>query len=310
MSNGSRHSLAYVPETVYGTTPASPAFKALRHTGTTLGLSRETLQSEELRSDRMVASIRGGAQSVAGDIEGELSFTSYDDILAGVLCGTWAVDGGGTGIDRLKAGTTRHSYTLERNFGDIADKPYHRFTGVEFNTLDLSVAANSIAKIKLGVIGQGMTIGAAALASSSYAAAPTTEVMDSFTGQLTEGGVVLAMLTELSMNVTNNMESRFVVGSRNSLRPSIGRIIVSGNATAFFEDSTLLEKFLNETDSSLEFDLPDLAGNLLTVVVPKMRYMGGQPDVKGEGPILLTMPWQAMLDPATGTCLYFDRNPA
>lgn len=310
MSDGSRHSIAYVLESVYGTTPATPAFKMLRHRTASLGLSRETLQSEELRDDRMVASIRGGTQQVGGDIEIELSYTSFDDILAAVLCGSWTVDGGGVGIDRLKAGTTRRSYTIERRFADITDKPYHRFTGCEFNSLELSIAANQIVTGTLGVIGQGMTTNAGIVTGATYTAAPTTEVMDSFSGVLNENGVPLALLTELTMSITNNMESRFVVGSRNSLRPSMGRIIVTGQATAYFENSVMLDKFLNETTSSLSFNLPDLDGNALTITAPNIRYMGGQPDVGGEGPIMLSMPWQAMLDDISGTCLYIDRNPA
>jgi len=52
IATGARHSMAYVAETVYGTTPATPAFKAIRHTGTTLALSKTTYTSAELRADR------------------------------------------------------------------------------------------------------------------------------------------------------------------------------------------------------------------------------------------------------------------
>ena len=61
MANGSRHSMRYVAEATYGTTPATPAFKPIRHTSTTLGLSKESLQSEEIRDDRQIADFRHGA---------------------------------------------------------------------------------------------------------------------------------------------------------------------------------------------------------------------------------------------------------
>lgn len=48
------------------------------------------MKSDELRSDRHVAASRRGAITVAGDIVGELSYGSYDDLLAAGFCGTWA----------------------------------------------------------------------------------------------------------------------------------------------------------------------------------------------------------------------------
>lgn len=312
MANGSVHSLSYIQETVYGQTPANPVFKALRHTGTTLGMSRETLQSEELRSDRMIPDVRGGAQQVGGDIEFELSYGSFDDILAGVLCGDWTAGGGGTGVDRLKAGTVRKSFTLERKFGDllVADKPYHRFTGVEFTGMELSVNANAIVTGSFSVLGQGMTTAGAIVTGATYPAASTTSVLDSFTGTLQEGGTTIAIVTEISFKLENGHEPRFVVGSKNSLRPSISRSNLTGTLSAYFENSGLLDKFINEEATSLKFELPDGAGNKLIWNIPRLKYMGGQPDVKGEGPILLSMPFQAILDPTSGTNLFIDRDPA
>ena len=89
MANGSRHSMRYIAESTYGTTPATPAFKPIRHTSTTLGLSKESLQSEEIRDDRQIADFRHGAYQVGGDMNIELSFASFDDLLEAVLLGTW-----------------------------------------------------------------------------------------------------------------------------------------------------------------------------------------------------------------------------
>ena len=91
MANGSRHSMRYIAESTYGTTPATPAFKPIRHTSTTLGLSKESLQSEEIRDDRQIADFRHGAYQVGGDMNIELSFASFDDLLEAVLLTTAAL---------------------------------------------------------------------------------------------------------------------------------------------------------------------------------------------------------------------------
>lgn len=312
MANGSRHSMRFVPESTYGVTPATPVFKRLRHTGTTLGLSKEALQSEELREDRQIADYRQGAYQVGGDISIELSYGSFDDLLAAVLCGTWEADTPAVGTDRLKAGTTRRSFTIERFFGDIvtADKPYHRFTGVEFNTLALQISANAMVTGTFGVLGSNQVLDTVQIVGATYENATTTSPVDSFTGALRENNTTIAVVTEITLNVANGLETRFVVGSKASIRPSIGRSNVSGQVTAYFENSTLLEKFVNETESSLEFGMPDGGGNVLRVILPRIKYTGGQPDVSGEGPILLSMPFQALLDPVTGTNIIVDRTEA
>lgn len=311
MANGSRHSMRYVAEATYGVTPATPAFEPIRHVSTTLGLSKESLQSEEIRDDRQIADFRHGAYQVGGDIGIELSYGSFDDLLEAVLMGTWEVGGGGVGIDRLKAGTVRRSFTVERYFGDIlaADKPFHRFTGVEFNTLSLSIAANAMVTGSFGVLGKSMVTDTVIVTGATYANPTTTSPLDSFTGSLSEGGSPIAVITEISLNVENGLESRFVVGSKSSIQPSVGRSNCSGQITAYFENSLLLEKFINETESSISFTLPDGAGNQYIVTLPRVKYTGGQPDVSGEGPITLSMPFQALVDAVSGTNIYIDRDP-
>ena len=135
IATGSRHNMAYVVESTFGTTPSTPVFTPIRHTGTTIGLSKDSIESEELREDRQIANYRHGNKSVSGDINFELSYGSFDDILEAVLCGTW-------NTDVLKAGTTRRSYTIERHHQDIGK--YLRSTGCNFNTMSLSVAPNSM----------------------------------------------------------------------------------------------------------------------------------------------------------------------
>lgn len=99
--------------------------------------------------------------------------------------------------------------------------------------------------------------------------------------------------------------------SKESIKPSIGRCKVTGQISAYFEDSYLLDKFINEASSSLVFTLTDgEAGNAMKFTIPKIKYTGGQPDVGDEGPITLSMPFQALLDPGTDATLKIERIPA
>lgn len=389
MADGSRHSMRLVAESTYGTTPATPAFLPIRHTGTTLGLSKEALQSEEIRDDRQIADFRHGARQTGGDISVEMSCFSFDTILEALLGGSWVpnkttgstslsasvgafaraagsfvtdgfatndvivvtgfatagnngrfringavtalsipvtpLDGQTMGVDAaaasrqidtvkasLKAGTTRRSFTVERYFGDIlsADKPYHRFTGVEFNSMQLAINANAMVTGTFGVVGKDLSTDTTGVAGATYASPTTTSPLDSFTGTLDENGTTIAVITEIQLNLDNGLDPRFVVGSKTTIRPSIGRSNVSGNITAYFENSLLLDKFINETESKIKVVMPDGANNKLTITIPRLKYNGGQPDVQGDGPITLSMPFQALLDSVTNTNILIEREAA
>jgi hypothetical protein len=384
MSDASRHALYFIKEDVYGTTPAvTPAFSRFRHTGTTLGTTKSTNVSEELRPDRQIADFRHGTKQVGGDVSFELSFGSFDPILEAVMLGTWApaidienddtisaaasdnsyngtgfpplragdritvagfTEAGNNGVktvvsgtstkivvqeplvdeaagddidiisDRevLKAGVLRRSFTLMRHFSDIleAGNPFHLFKGVEFNTINLSISPDSIITGSFGVLGREPLVAGTAPTGAILGNPTTTRVFDSFTGEIKEGGATIAIVTEISLTLENGLEPRFVVFDDLTRRPSIGRSNCTGQATVFFEDSTMLEKFLDETISSLEFSCVDEEGNLYWFRFPHIKYTGGQPDTSGQGSITLSMPFQAIYDEDLRTQLVIERVSA
>lgn len=198
----------------------------------------------------------------------------------------------------LTVGTTRRSFSMLRQFAGIAsaDKPFHLFKGVELNTLALTITPDAIVTGTFGAIGQGLATAATAPTGATFPAVGTTEVMDAFSGSNTEGGATIALVTEITLNLENGLEPRFVVGSDETLKPSSAKSNVTGQITAYFENSRLLDKFIDETASSLTFQIQDPSANSYTFTLPNIKYTGGQPDVSGEGTITLSMPFQALCD--------------
>ena len=293
--------MAYVVESVFGTTPTTPTFTPIRHTGTTIGLSKDAIESEELRQDRQIANYRHGNKSVAGDVNIELSYGTFDDLLEATLAGTWATN-------VLIAGTTRRSYTVERHHTDIGK--YLRSTGCSFNALSLSVAPNSMVTGSFSVIGKAFSVASTAISGSTYSAETTTAPFDSFTGSITEGGSSIAVVTSIDLSIDNGMEALYVVGSDETLLPSIGKSTVTGSITAYFEDATLIDKFIAETASSLSFVLTDLAGNSYTVDLPNIKYNSGNPEVAGPGAITVSLDFVALYDSSTGSQIEITRAAA
>jgi len=302
IANGAQHSIHYIAEATYGTTPATPAFLPFPNTGTNLAMTKDGIESEKLRGDRQVEDFRHGNQSIGGDITAELEYGSLDDILQAVLCGTWA-------SDVLKAGITRRSFTIERKFADLTVPEWHRYTGCEFNTLAISVSPNAIVSATFGIIGKGLALATTAIAGSTYAAPSSVQPFDSFTGSIQEGGAAIAVVTSIEFTLENGLEPLFAVGSKTTNRPSIGKSRLTGTMTTYFQSKTLYEKFINETSSSILLELVDLAGNTYDFDFSNVKYNSGQPDVSGEGAVTVSMDFVALYDATDASQIVITRDP-
>ena len=302
-ANGAQHSLHYIAETTYGTTPSTPAFKPIPHTGTSLAVSKDAVESEKLRGDRMVEDFRHGNKTVGGDISCELEYEAFDDLLEAVCCGTWA-------LDVLKAGTTRRSFTVQRKFGDLSTPEFHTYKGCEFNTLSVSVSPNAMVTTTFGIVGKDLSLGTSAITGSTFAADVGNSPFDSFTGSITEGGSSIATVTSVEFTLENGIEPLFSVGSQTTNRPSIGRSRVTGTLTTYFESKALYEKFLNETSSAITLTLTDLDGNSYEFDFSNVKYNSGQPDVSGEGTVTIAMDFVALYDGTDDSQIKITRTDA
>ena len=303
IANGAQHSLHYVAEVTYGTTPSTPTWTPVPHTGTTLALTKDAVESEKLRGDRQVEDFRHGNKSVSGEFTGELEYEAFDDLLEAALCGSWSAD-------VLKAGVTRRSFTFERKFADLAVPEYHRYTGCEINSLALSVSPNSMVTATFGVIGKDLSVNTSQVASSTYSADVGNTPFDSFTGSINEGGSPIATVTALELSLENGIEPLFAVGSATTQRPAIGKSRLTGTLTTYFESKALYEKFLNETSSSIALTLTDLDGNDYLIEISNVKYNSGQPDVSGEGAITIAMDFVGLYDSSDASNIVITRTAA
>lgn len=298
VARGSRVGLTYGMETTWGELDTAATVYELRTTGTTVSLSKDSFQSNELRSDRQIADLRHGMFNVSGDINVELSHTSFDDIIESAMFEEW------TSSDTITTGTTMKSFTLQKEFSDISE--YHVFPGCVVNTWSLNVTPSGIITSTFNVIGETMETSQASWAGSASAKSANSP-FDSFTGTLSEGGGVNALVTGIDMTISNNIAPLQVIGNRYNVGLVDGRANITGTMTAYFANSTLLDKFINETESSLSFVLGD-GTNTMTFSMPRIKYSGGDVPVNDEGPIILNMPFQALYDSGDGHSLQITRS--
>lgn len=377
MADSSRHNFNVVDEVTYGTTPATPTFTDIRHTGVTLALTKTNLSSEELYEDRQVRVDRHGVKQVGGDVNTELSYGTFDKFWESLMQSTFGTgetvtdttisaansdnslndsnsgfgsfsagdlisvsgftgasttantdmvivsatsakivvsgvtlidDAAGESVtitqyDTLLVGTTRKSFSGLRDFSDITTGRYFLYTGLEVNALTLNATPDSIVTANWTFLGKDQTTSDSGPSGSTIGTATTTDVFDSFSGTIQDNNADIAIVTAMDLTIENGLEARFVIGSNTTLLPTVGRAMISGNITVYFEDTALYNKFVNETSSSLNFSFNDAAGNKMRFYLPSIKYNGGQPDATGQGAITLSMPIKALYDVTAGSTL-------
>jgi hypothetical protein len=217
-----------------------------------------------------------------------------------------------TSLARLDAGVTVKSLSIERGFLAITTPIYDVFTGCMVNGFALDIKPNAIVNGTFSLIGMGASTSGSSLGTP--AAASTNSPFDSFKGTLMEGGTAIARVTGLQLKLDNGSQAIQVVGNANSADVVEGRSNLTGSLSAYFQDNTLRAKFLNETESALGILLEDLAtgthGNRYYIDIPRLKYNGGDRPVSNEQAIVMTMPFQALVDSVTGTNMIIQKLAA
>lgn len=146
-----RTAIRLVAETNFNETPANPAFKSVRYTGESVAFNRRSVTSNEIRDDRMTSDLVAVGADVGGDINIELSYESFDDIIAAALCSSWSAPVGG--VSTMKNGVERKSFTLQKHFQDLAIPIFQSFSGCRIGGLTLDFQTAQILTGKFSVMG-------------------------------------------------------------------------------------------------------------------------------------------------------------
>lgn len=305
MSDTNRTGLAFVKETTWGTTPAS-ALQTLRYTGESLDYTVETTKSNEIRSDRNISDLTVVGFTASGGFNFELSYGTFDELLAGALMSTWATD-------VLKNGTTETSFTIERSHEDLTK--FFTFTGMEVNTLSMTASAGAILTGSMDFMGKACTVSGASAGTGAATDATTTDVLNAMNnvGTITEGGSALSgvFINELSFNINNNLRSLKAIGTTGAADMGMGNFDCSGTLNCYFANTDLYTKFINGTASSLSFNTTDAAGNYYTFSFPNIKFSSDKINAGGiNGDVMEQLGWTALYDSSEGCAMSITRHSA
>ena len=147
-----------------------------------------------------------------------------------------------------QSGHTDKSVTIEHWFPETPSSEL--FTGCKFTQAQIRLDPSSIASVEFSVDGQNVTT-----ASTRYfttpTAASTTPVVAAVNGYLMLNGTPLAIVTQMDLSISGAFSGDPVVGRVVVPNRFPGRLTASGSFSAYFDDVTLRDAFVNETELSL-----------------------------------------------------------
>lgn len=352
----------------------------LRRVSSTLSLSKDTYQSNEIRSDRQIADFRHGVRRAQGNIQGELSAKTYGDFFAAVCRGDWAsaitatesdftsvaadsgtaklTFGGGNPVtkgyrvgDIVRFTNLSETANNARNFLILAfggtsnrevtvypapttmtaDSAFNmtgfktlsppdsghvsRKFGIEIYGADIDVArlftecrigqaqvslpASGNSTVSFDVMGRGMEVyeGGAAPFFTSPTGPTGTRIMAAVNGLLRLGGSTIGVVTALDFTVDLSPSSDPVVGQNFVPEIFLGRFNLTGTMRAMFQDATMLNYFVNETEVELLAFLTgssDAAAEAMSFYMPRVKLGGSDVETSGEGGQGISLPFQAL----------------
>lgn len=284
------------PETVPGTTPASPSGQIFAFESESLKRSTELLKSNIIRNSRNASKPSRGKRDVSGNIKSEL----HPFIARQLYMAFGSVNTTGAGPNKthvFKIGDELPYHTIEKGFTDLGK--YFQYLGCKCNKAGWECNPSGILPLDMDFLGIDREI-----ADATFDAAAVDlgfDAWEAFNATLKVGGATIPTVSAVKWAIENGLDGDVYCIGGNGKRYAIpqGATVVSGSLTVLFDSMTLLTAATNGTDSSLELGLlrgtgDGTAGNeALDVVADELIFQEQDPIIKDKKGILIELPWTA-----------------
>ncbi len=268
---------------VAGTGSGAANFTSLPFTNFSVNESKDIFTDDTVRSDRRRQFNIHGNKILSGDIAVNLADEAFDEWIESALYSSFAADA-------VADGDVQKSFTVEHGALDISQ--YSLYTGVVANTWSIDVPVDGIVTSTFGVQGKLL----AQSGTSIDATVTDPAVAEPFFhagGTFLVDSVAVGNITSISLNVDNGGSPNYALGSDTARDITVGFISVTGSMQVYFDDGSYITDFINEATASLDFTLDD-GTNTLQFVLPKVKYNSADKAVDGQGPIFLTINFDAL----------------
>lgn len=305
-----KEQIGYSLETTWGTTVAANPIKLFRFVSGSFKNETGNTKSAEIQNNREIADIIRTKFRGSGSINFELSYGVLDDLLEGLTGGTWTINGAGPTYT-LKVGTTRKSFTFERQFTDIAR--FHAYKGAIITALSLNVGVGKVIDGSLSFMSIGGSDGVAT-AGTGTTAVTTGTIMNPIDSvqAVVIGGTTITGVSDFSIGIAQTAIDFEQIGSINPADMRIGSFEVTGSFSCFYDDTlntAMIAAANGWTDSSASFTLGGAAAQKYAILFNKVKLVN--PEIANPGmnqPLMAKYSFSAKVD-AANTTMSITRTP-
>ena len=284
---GSKGRLAIDFETVYGTTPGSPAGKTMPIHKSSISGKQNLVSSATIIGRRDPVQPSLGNIDVSGNVVVPLTVRDIGFWLKAAF-GAPVTSGSGPYVHTYKIGNTQPSMVLEQGFTDVGQ--YFLYNGCKVSKMSFSFGGDGELTVSIDVMGAKET-----LATTSFDATMDTVVyapFGNFQAAITEGGSAIAICTEVTIDIDFGLDGATYciggAGTRSALAE--GNVTVTGKVKAMFQDAVLLAKAIAGTESALKITLTNGA-HILEITVPELMYGRQAPAIDGPKGVYVDLPF-------------------
>lgn len=300
---GSNCKLIYDQETTFGTTPASPdaLIIAFKDEGFTQDI--ELITSDVMTGNRNASAPVAGNRSVKGSLSTELSAYGQARLFKNLLGGLTTTGTGPAYIHTFKVGALPVSMCFEKQITDLTK--FFLYNGVRISKGSLEFKPAGFIATSFDFVGQKETVSGA-----SFDATATDlghNPFEGFQGAILEGGVSIGTVTSLKVDIDNDIQSDlYTIGGGGVVAAlPAGKVKVSGSATVIFDSTTLYDKAVAGTESSIKVTLTKGLGDGTTgnesfeLLIPELRFKASTPVIKDSKGLMLDLPFEAYYSNST-----------
>jgi hypothetical protein len=290
---------------LFAETVVPKVMKATRFVSENLKHANATVVSAELRTDRSRSDLLLLGTDVAGDLNVEFSYTTFDDFISAALCNPWVAN-------VVKNGVTLQSFLFERGHLDVGT--FFQFQGSCINGFHLDITARAIVKGVFNIMGC-QTVAATSTNATSVTPAPTNTIITagpSIAGLELNPNMTGIKATSIKLDLTNNLRPRPDVESRASAQYGMGSQDVTGSVMYYFQNLSMYNVFLANQFQALTYTVadPDTPTKKYTIFMPKVKYTDIEVVTPGvEQDIIATAGFRALFDTTAGCHLQITRVP-
>jgi hypothetical protein len=179
------------------------------------------------------------------------------------------------------------------------------FTECRIGGMKFGLPATGMSTVEISALGRDMETysGGSAPFFTAPTAETTTGLLAAVNGLVRVGGVNVGVITAAQVNIDLSPDGPAVVGQNFAPEIFLGRFKCSGQITAFLQDLTLINAFLNETETELLFYLltgSTATADAMTIYLPRNKFGDAQVGLTGEAGIPVTLPFTSLLYSGAG----------